>query len=99
MKRFQHKLFRRLSNGQPISPHITESMFPQNYALSLTDLHYILQKSHRLKDPRATDLLELINEKMTKTGGWKIDYLYKYNGYLPFDTRRKDSEWLTYLYK
>lgn len=95
----QHKLFRRLSNGQPISPHITESMFPQNYALSLTDLHYILQKSHRLKDPRATDLLELINEKRTPTGGWKIDYLYKYNGYLTFDTRRKDSEWLTYLYK
>ena len=95
----QHKMFRRLSNGQPISPHITENMFPQNYVLSLTDLQYILKKSCCSNDPRAEDLLELIKKKRTQTGGWKIDYLYRYNGYLSFETRRKDSEWLTYLYK
>lgn len=94
----QHKMFRRLSNGQPISPHITESMFPQSYHLSLTDLVYIIQKSQSANDPRATDLLQLIAKKRTKTDGWKIDYIYKYNGYVPFNNRRKDSEWLDYLY-
>lgn len=94
----QHKMYRRLSNDQPISPHITESMFPQSYVLSLTDLVYIIQKSQSVDDPRASELLQLLHDKRTKTGGWKIDYIYKYNGYLPFDNRRKDSEWLTYLY-
>lgn len=94
----QHKMYRRLSTDQPISPHITESMFPQSYVLSLTDLVYIIQKSQSADDPRASELLQLLHDKQTKTSGWKIDYIYKYNGYLPFDNRRKDSEWLTYLY-
>lgn len=62
----QHKMFRRLSNGQPISAHITESMFPQSYHLSLTDLVYIIQKSQSANDPRATDLLQLIAKKELK---------------------------------
>ena len=95
----QHQMFRRLSNKQPISPHITESMFPQSYHLSLTDLAYIIKKAQCINDPRVRDLLQLLNEKKTKNGGWKIDYIYKYNGYVPFDNRRKDSEWLNYLYQ
>lgn len=94
----QHNLYQRLSTGQPISPRITESMFPQSYVLSLTDLVYIIEKSQYTTDPRAHDLLQLIHQKKTKTGGWKIDYIYKYAGYLPFENRRKDSEWITYLY-
>ena len=94
----QHNLYQRLSTGQPISPHVTESMFPQSYVLSLTDLMYIIEKSQYTTDPRAHDLLQLIHQKKTKTGGWKIDYIYKYAGYLPFENRRKDSEWITYLY-
>lgn len=94
----QHNLYQRLSTGQPISPHITESMFPQSYVLSLTDLVYIIEKSQYTTDPRAHNLLQLIHQKKTKTGGWKIDYIYKYAGYLPFENRRKDSEWITCLY-
>lgn len=94
----QHNLYQRLSTGHPISPHITESMFPQSYVLSLTDLMYIIEKSQYTTDPRAHNLLQLIHQKKTKTGGWKIDYIYKYAGYLPFENRRKDSEWITYLY-
>lgn len=95
----QHKMFRRLSNDQPISPHITESMFPQSYHLSLTDLIYIIQKNQIANEPQAEDLIRLIQEKRTNNAGWKIDYIYKYNGYIPFDNRRKNSEWLNYLYQ
>ncbi|CDX00012.1 Hypothetical protein DPCES_0125 [Desulfitobacterium hafniense] len=40
----RHKMFQRLSDGKPISSHITDIMFPQSYALSLTDLTYIVGK-------------------------------------------------------
>lgn len=42
----RHKMYQRLSNGKPISPHITDIMMPQNYALSLTDLIYIVGKRY-----------------------------------------------------
>lgn len=93
----QHNLFRRRSNGQPISAHITENMVPQSYHLSLTDLAYIVEKGKCTHDSRVKDLQQLIYEKKTRNGGWKIDYIYKYSGYVPFDNRRQDSEWLNYL--
>lgn len=93
----QHNLFRRRSNGQPISAHITENMVPQSYHLSLTDLAYIVEKGKCAHDSRVKDLQQLIYEKKTRNGGWKIDYIYKYSGYVPFDNRRRDSEWLNYL--
>jgi len=28
---------------------------------------------------------------------WKIDYIYQYPGYIPFEGRRNPSAWLSYL--
>ncbi|MCP1226205.1 hypothetical protein [Sebaldella sp. S0638] len=39
-----HSIYKRLSNGYPISSHITDVMMPQSYVLSLTDLIYIVGK-------------------------------------------------------
>lgn len=95
----RHQLFKRLSNDRPISPHITENMFPQSYVLSVTDLVYIAGEMDLWKMPETNALKDLIQSKRTKNGGWKIDYIYKYNGYLPFDNRRTESVWLTDFYR
>lgn len=95
----QHQMFQRLSNGESISPHITDSMFPQSYALSLTDLVYIAGKRNLWQQPQTAALLNLVRTKKTRSGGWKIDYIYRFNGYLAFDNRRKDSPWLTDYYQ
>ena len=94
----KHQFFKRLSMDKPISPHITESTFPQSYVLSITDLLYIASKGKILGEANSSALIEKIQQKRTKNGGWKIEYLYKYNGYIPFDNRRQDSQWLTYYY-
>lgn len=94
----EHQMYLRKSAPRPISPHITDSVFPQYYALTLTDLVYILGKSKQTRHPNATALLALLKEKEVQEGRWKLDYSYKYKGYYSFETRRQPSEWLSYLY-
>lgn len=93
----KQKMYKRLTNGQPISAHITENMFPQSYVLSLTDIIYITGKRSLWTLELTTDLKELVTNKMTKKQGWKNEFIYKYNGYIPFDNRRKESPWITDL--
>lgn len=92
----RHNMFQRLSDGSPISPHITDVMFPQSYALSLTDLTYIVGK-RQLKE-NCVPLFQLLQEKQNPTGQWSIDYLYRYQGYIGFETRRKASAWISSLF-
>jgi hypothetical protein len=94
----RHKMYQRLSDGKPISQHITDIMIPQSYALSLTDLVYILGKRRLISELDSASLLRLIQEKQTSKNQWKIDYLYGYKGYIGFDTRRKASEWISALF-
>ncbi len=93
----KHHMFKRLSNQQPISRHITDMMFPQAYMLSLTDLAYIADRQELWDDVRTTALKELLNEKMVQPGQWKIDYIYGHKGYKSFETRRYPSAWMEHL--
>lgn len=94
----RHKMYRRLSDGNPISAHITDIMMPQSYALSLTDLVYIVGKQKITHEQNAAPLLSLLKEKELSAGLWKIDYRYSYKGYVAFDTGRKASEWVSNLF-
>lgn len=95
----RHKMFQRLSDGEPISSHITDIMFPQSYALSLTDLTYIVGKRRLTANENSVGLLHLLREKQIASGRWKIDYLYSYKGYVGFESNRKASEWVSALFQ
>lgn len=94
----RHNMYQRLSNALPISPHITDIMFPQAYMLSLTDLVYIADKAALWTDPGTAALKELIESKACGQNKWKIDYIYSYKGYQAFETKRHASEWVGYLF-
>ena len=94
----RHKMFQRLSDGKPISAHITDIMFPQSYALSLTDLTYIVGKRQLMTSEDSSELLHLLQEKQIAENQWKIDYLYSYKGYVAFESKRKTSEWVSALF-
>ena len=80
----KHSMFQRLSNGKPISPHITDIMFPQAYMLSLTDLVYIVNQRNLWQDKRCNALRELLKQKEVEPCQWKIDYIYSHKGYKSF---------------
>lgn len=94
----RHNMFQRLSNHAPISAHITDIMFPQAYMLSVTDLVYIAGKANLWTDNGTQELKELIGRKAYDKNSWKIDYIYSHKGYKAFDTKRKTSEWVDYIF-
>ena len=94
----KHQMFLRLSEAIPISKHITDSAFPQSYALTATDLVYIVGKRKKTTNHQVEKFMDLINKKQLEKNQWKIDYIYKYKGYLSFESRRGPSEWLSQLY-
>lgn len=95
----KHNMYQRLSNQKPISTHITDIMFPQAYMLSLYDLVYIANKMNLWKDSRTNQLKQLIEQKAVKPNQWKIEYIYSHKGYKAFETKRKPSEWIEYIFQ
>lgn len=93
-----HQMFYRLSEDKPISNHITETAFPQSYALTLTDLVYIVGKTRKKANKQTEKLIRLLEEKQLTMNEWKIEYIYKYKGYISFENGRRKSEWLSSLY-
>lgn len=94
----RHNMYRRLTDGAPISRHITDILFPQSYALSLTDLVYIAGKRRLLREPGCAGLLDLLRKKQVGENQWKIDFIYRYPGYVGFESRRTASEWASALF-
>lgn len=94
----EHNMFQRLSNGKPISAHIKDIMLPQAYMLSLSDLVYIANEKELCSDEATRSLKELLSEKSVSDGTWKIDYIYSHKGYKAFDSKRKPSDWINYLF-
>lgn len=94
----RHNMYLRLSSDTPICRHITDIMMPQSYALSLTDIVYIIGKTGLKEEFGAASVTRLLKEKQVAPNEWKIDYQYKYKGYVPFEGRRKASEWISSLF-
>ena len=96
---FQHKLYQRLSNKEPINKHILDFAYPQSYLLNLVELLDIAFMTKHMKDPRVKEAVEYIKSKKTKDDGWKINYIYKADGFVSFDKRGKRGEWVSYLFE
>ena len=95
----QHRLFKRMSNDKPITPHIIDISFPESYHLNAVELVHFAGNAGLLNDNRTHDLIDHLNSKKTKDGNWKTSFRYKADGYMVFDKGRGRNEWLTYVIK
>jgi hypothetical protein len=93
----KHHLYKRLSNGEPITRHILDIAFPESYNLNIVELLNIIYSVGKMDDERINEAVEYINKKRQKNNTWKINYIYKSKGFISFDERGKTGEWVTYL--
>jgi len=93
----KHELYKRLSNKEPINKHMLDLAFPASYQVNIVELLELALHTGNIKNENCKSAIDYINSKRSKDGYWKINYVYKANGYLPFDTRGQKAEWLTYL--
>ena len=93
----RHKLYNRLSNEEPINKHILDLSFPASYQLNIVELLDIATGAGYIADVSCHNALEYIRSKQTKEGQWKINNVYKAEGYISFDKRGHNGDWITYL--
>lgn len=94
----KHELYKRLSNKEPINNHILDLAFPASYQLNVVELLELAYQTGSIKNENCKSAIDYINSKKSKDGYWKINYIYKADGYLSFDKRGQKAEWLTYLF-
>ncbi|MDR1539388.1 MAG: hypothetical protein LBU32_15595 [Clostridiales bacterium] len=92
-----HRLYKRLSNGEPINAHMLDISFPASYQLNVVELLDLARLTSKLADERCSDALQYVRSKRLSSGAWKNDYSYKADGYLTFDRRGKEGEWISYV--
>lgn len=93
----RHRLYKRLRDGEPIYSHILDLAFPSSYQLNVVELLETAHRAGALHRPECADALGYVQSKRTKEGYWKINHVYKAEGYVPFDRRGSRAQWLTCL--
>lgn len=92
-----HNLYQRLTNNEPITKHILDIAYPQSYQLNIVELLDIAYLTNNMNDFRVKQAVDFINSRKTKVNDWKINYIYKADGYISFDKRGRKGEWVSYL--
>lgn len=94
-----HELYKRLSNHEPINKHILDFAFPASYQLNIVELLEMAYLTGHIKNESCKSALKYVNSKKIKDNYWKVNYIYKANGYLSFDKRGQKGDWITYLFE
>ena len=92
-----HKLYMRQNENRPIFKDILSLSFPYNYKLNILELLEIVSGANKLKSRNCIDAKEYLNSRRMGNGFWKTDYNYKAKGYISFDNRRGNGEWITHI--
>ena len=95
----QHNLYQRLTNNEPITKHILDIAFPQTYQLNVVELLDIAYMTKNMNSLRVKHTVDLIKSRKTKDNDWRINYIYKADGFISFDERGRKGEWVSYLLK
>lgn len=93
----QHQLFRRLSDGAPISPHITDLGFPESYQVNLLELLLLAQEADLLRHEAVAPALAIVRQARRPDGHWAPSHVYRADGYVSFDGQARHAPWLDHF--
>ncbi len=93
----RHNLFRRLSNGEPVTRHILDIAFPASYHLNIVELMEIAFFTGYVRMDCSQDALDYVKRMKIQDDYWKINFIYQADGYVSFDRKGQKGEWVTYL--
>ncbi len=70
------KLYKRRSNGKVIHPEFTKLHYPLYWHYDILAGLKVMAESGFIKDPRCNDALDLLEQKMLRSGGWPAEKKY-----------------------
>lgn len=95
----QHRVYKKLSQDNPIEDGIILNFYPYPYRSNLVEILDLLKANNLLDDQRCEDAIELLKNKRRKDGYWQVDKTYMKSAWIEFDIPRKPGLWITYIIK
>jgi hypothetical protein len=69
----QHRVFRRRGTGEPINPRWLSMSYPSYWHYDVLSALLVIAGADRCTDPRASDALDLLEEKRRPDGRWNAN--------------------------
>jgi hypothetical protein len=94
-----HEVFKRKSNGEPITSDISTITYPFTWKTNIMEILRLLKDNQLLSDSRCSAAKEYLAEKKRKDGCWYIQptYISKNKAWVPFDKMKEPALWTGYL--
>ena len=93
----KHKVFKRLSTGEPIESSIIENFYPYTYKSNIIEILSLLKANDLLGDERCSEAIEILKRKQRSDGFWQADRAYMKTSWVEFDKPKKPGPWISYV--
>lgn len=93
----EHRLFRRLSDGNPITKDITKITYPFTYKTNIIEILQLLRDNGYDSDNRCDDAKDFLNAKKKKDGYWQVNSAYVPKAWIGFDNTKEPGLWVTHM--
>lgn len=93
----KHRVFKKLSNDEPIEDSIILNFYPYPYRSNLIEILSLLKVNDLIGDDRCNEALEILKKKKRSDGYWQADISYMKTAWVDFDTPKKPGLWISYI--
>ena len=91
----QHHLYRSSTTGLPVDVKMTKMAFPPRWYFDFLRCLDHFQDRNVATDPRMSDAVELLREKQTPEGRWKLELKHPAKVYFELERVGQESRWNT----
>jgi hypothetical protein len=94
-----HLIYKRQSNGQPITKDIIKLTYPFSYKTNLIEILRLLKENNLDSDSRCDLAKDYLQSKKQKDGFWKINSSYLPKCWVQFDKPKDQGLWISHEIK
>lgn len=94
-----HKVYKKLSTGEPIESSIIKNFYPYTYRTNIIEILSLLKANGLLGDERCNDAMDVLRQKRRDDGFWQADTSYMKTAWVDFDNPQKPGQWISYVIK
>ena len=91
----RHRLYRSEQTGAEVRPSFSRFSFPPRWYFDVLRALDLFQKSAASWDPRITDAVDVVRDRRTKNGRWKVQNHHTGREFFSLEKTGTESRWNT----
>jgi hypothetical protein len=89
------QVYKRKSNGQPISQEIDKITYPFSYKTNIIEILRLLKENKLEKDERCNPAKDYLRAKKHVSEFWYVNSAYRHKSWISFDKPKEPGLWVT----